>query len=96
MTQPTNKRNYIPGLLSGLAVGVFTSLLTFGLNQSNASKNDLKKALDEKASIEYVDKCILNHMQVQKATDKGSDQRMKNIETQVNLIYELLLKNSKK
>lgn len=74
-------------VLSGLIVGVVTALLTFGLNRYLSSSNELKTELDSKASIVYVDKCFVNH---EKLSQSDVEWRQ-NIQTQVNLIYQMLL-----
>ena len=74
-------------VLSGLIVGVVTALLTFGLNRYLSSSNELKSELDSKASIVYVDKCFANH---EKLSQSDIEWRQ-NIQTQVNLIYQMLL-----
>jgi hypothetical protein len=75
-------------LISGLIVGVITALLTFGLNRWTSSSNELKTALDSKASIVYVDKCFSDHEKV----SQSELEWRQNIQIQVNTIYNILLK----
>lgn len=82
-------------LVAGILIGAFTSGLTFALNYSNASKKDLKEALDSKASIEYVKESFENNREINRVQQTGNNDRIKNIEVMVTLLYENSMRGGK-
>ena len=78
-------------VISGVLVGFVTCFVAYGFNSNLASKNELKIALDKKASIEWVNQRFEDHKEI----SKSELEYIKSMQSQLNVIYALLLKHDK-